>query len=144
MERIALFRRPWSPSPIGAGRRVLGRWRASSLRQIEAGLTEVKAGVGRLEDKADAQTSALLALREEIAREKGVNPEVLWPIFERRGEMRLGPDEMRRRAGEAVATILDHARQREAPSNDADTAAARDWLHAALERDALRQNRRKR
>lgn len=33
MERIALFRRPWSPSPIGAGRSVLGRWRASSCRQ---------------------------------------------------------------------------------------------------------------
>ena len=91
----------------------------------------MKAGVGRLEDTADAQTSALLALlalREEIAREKGANPEVLWPIFEHRGEMRLGPDEMRRRADEAVATILDHARQREAPSNDADTAAALDWL----------------
>ncbi len=58
----------------------------------------------------------LQAIREEIAREKGLEPELLRPIFDHLGERNLTPAQIRERAEEAIAAILDIAR-RPAPSD---------------------------
>jgi tetratricopeptide (TPR) repeat protein len=70
------------------------------------------------------QMAAMLALREDIARKKGVDTKVLLPLFENLGQSGLTLDEMRGRAGEAIEEILARARRKVEPSNDgADIAA---------------------
>ncbi|MGH7120803.1 MAG: hypothetical protein ACREFP_17760, partial [Acetobacteraceae bacterium] len=70
------------------------------------------------------QMVEMRALREEIAREKGVDPKFLAPLFENLGHGGLTFDEMRNRAGEVIEATLARARQKVEPSNDgADIAA---------------------
>ena len=57
------------------------------------------------------------ALRADIAREKGVDPTFLEPIFQHLGLGHLSPDEMRDKAGEAIEALLAQAaRAREKPA----------------------------
>ena len=79
------------------------------------------------------QMAAMEALRLEIAREKGVDPANLVPLFEHLGQAGLTLDEMRLRAGEAVAEIVARSKQHVEASNegadiDAAIGAARDKL----------------
>jgi tetratricopeptide (TPR) repeat protein len=68
--------------------------------------------------------AAMLALREDIAREKGVDTKVLLPLFENLRQSGLTLDEMRGRAEEAIEETLARARRKIEPSNDgADIAA---------------------
>jgi tetratricopeptide (TPR) repeat protein len=55
---------------------------------------------------------------EAIAREKGVDPSVLRPLFEHLGRTGASLDEMRTRAHEAIEAILARAREKVQPSND--------------------------
>ncbi len=55
---------------------------------------------------------------EAIARDKGVDPSVLVPLFTHLGQDTLTLDEIRVKAGEAVEAILERARRTVAPSND--------------------------
>ncbi len=72
------------------------------------------AGKGR----HDEQMAAMQAIRLEIAREKGVDPANLIPLFEHLGQGGLTRDEMRARAGEAVAEIVARSRRQVEASND--------------------------
>ena len=72
-------------------------------------------------------------IRELLAREKGVDPKVLIPLFERLGQKGLTLDDMRARAGEAIEALLALARQtvestRDGADIDATITAARDKL----------------
>ena len=74
--------------------------------------------------------AAAEALRFEMAREKGVAPDVLKLLFDHLGMSDLSAGQMRERAEEAIAAILAKANERVAPSNfgadiDAIIAAAR-------------------
>ena len=53
-----------------------------------------------------------------LAREKGVDPKVLIPLFEHLGQKGLTLDEMRARAGEAIKELLARARQTIDPTRD--------------------------
>jgi tetratricopeptide (TPR) repeat protein len=89
----------------------------------------------REKEAADAerhreQMSANEALRLEIAREKGVPPEVLQPLFEHLGMAQIPLGQLRQTAEQAIAAILAKASERVWPSNlgadiDAIIAAAR-------------------
>jgi hypothetical protein len=46
-----------------------------------------------------------------VAREQGVDPRLLAPLFEHLGQAGVTPDEMRTRAGEAIEAILARARK---------------------------------
>jgi tetratricopeptide (TPR) repeat protein len=62
---------------------------------------------------------------DNFAREKGVDPRVLAPLFEALGQHGLTDEQLRVRAGEAVKAILERANQAVGPSNDgADIDAA--------------------
>ena len=106
----------------------------------------------------DEQMAAMQAMRLEIAREKGVDPANLIPLFEHLGQGGLTLDEMRVRAAEAVAEIVARSRRQVEASNDGadidatigaarqkladlDTAGARAVLadKIAEEEDARRQ-----
>ena len=72
-------------------------------------------------------------IRELLAREKGVDPYVLIPLFEHLGQKGLTLDDMRARAGEAIEALLALARQPVEPTRDgadidATITAARDKL----------------
>ena len=94
-----------------------------------------------------------------LAREKGVDPKVLAPIFEHLGKRGLTIEEMRVRAGEAIEALLAQARQRVAPTPDGadidatisaardrlgqlDTAGARSVLTAKIAEEDAAQRRR--
>ena len=64
------------------------------------------------------QMTSIDALRLEVAREKGVPPEVLAPLFEKLGLMGLTPDQMREKAAEAIKAILARANEKIEPSKD--------------------------
>jgi tetratricopeptide (TPR) repeat protein len=106
----------------------------------------------------DEQMAAMQAMRLEIARDKGVDPANLIPLFEHLGQGGLTLDEMRVRAAEAVAEIVARSRRQVEASNDGadidatigaarqkladlDTAGARAVLadKIAEEEDARRQ-----
>jgi tetratricopeptide (TPR) repeat protein len=74
--------------------------------------------LARVADDAAAARRNTEEILRLMAREKGVEPEVLRPIFEHLGHLNLSATEIRARAEEAVAGILDRARQAPAPSND--------------------------
>ena len=63
-------------------------------------------------------TEELARLTAQVAREKGVDPKVLAPLFDHLGHSGLTLDEMRSRAGEAIEAILSRARQKIEPSNE--------------------------
>lgn len=112
--------------------------RALAARAGEvAGVAEVtratKADRAALLAQGAQQAAMLERLLADQARGSGVDPEALRPIFEHLGHLNLSATAIRARAAEAVAAILDRARQAPAPSNDgADIAAtlgtARDKL----------------
>ncbi len=90
----------------------------------------------------DRSLREIKALREDIAREKGVPPEVLKPIFEKLGERNLSRDEMRAKAEWAIAQILAQSAQPLPPSNlgrdlDAVIAEARRLLREVRTAEAL-------
>lgn len=64
------------------------------------------------------QLEEMGAMRYDIAREKGVEPEKLVPIFETLGHEKLTSDEMREKAEEAIAGIVAKANESVKPSND--------------------------
>ena len=71
------------------------------------------------------QLEATTALRLEIAREKGVEAAKLVPLFEHLGQIGLTIDEMRVRAGEAIAEIISRSERQVEQSNEgADIDAA--------------------
>ena len=71
------------------------------------------------------QLEATTALRLEIAREKGVEAAKLVPLFEHLGQIDLTIDEMRVRAGEAIAEIISRSERQVEQSNEgADIDAA--------------------
>ncbi len=94
-------------------------------RRFGAALARIEA---KAEESLQLQKSHLeetRAIRYEIAREKGIEPEKLVPIFEALGHEKLTPDEMRERAEEAIAGIVAKANEIIKPSNDgADIDAA--------------------
>ena len=66
-------------------------------------------------------------LMEAVAREKGVDPKLLVPLFEHLGHSGLTLDEIRIRAGEAIEAMLALSREKPTPSNqggDIDAAIA--------------------
>src|SRR5271165_843528 len=72
-------------------------------------------------------------LREELARERGLDPEVLRPIFDNLGQLGLSRDQLLAKAEQGIAAMLARARVAVAPTNDgadidATIAAARDKL----------------
>jgi tetratricopeptide (TPR) repeat protein len=71
------------------------------------------------------QMDAMEALRLELAREKGIDPANLSPLFEHLGQVGPTIDEMRVRAGEAIAEIIARSeRQVEVSNEGADIDAA--------------------
>jgi tetratricopeptide (TPR) repeat protein len=83
------------------------------------------ASLDRIETKVDAVGDAIEALRRDIAREKGVDPAVLIPLFEHLGHKGLSRDELRERAEEAIRETIARSQQKVAPSNEgADIDAA--------------------
>ncbi len=93
----------------------------------------------RLHDRTFEVTQAL---REEIAREKGVPPQVLKPLFEKLGAMNLSLDEMRDKAEWAISEILAQSVESRPQSNlggdlDDVIAKARKLLHELRTADAL-------
>jgi len=69
------------------------------------------------------QMAAILTLRDQVARDRGVDPEVLRPLFEHLGQLALSPSEMRARAQEAITAILSRAQQPPPTTLGADIAA---------------------
>ena len=97
--------------------------------------TETLSRLANIEDKIDRVVAATDALRLEMARDRGVAPDVLKPLFDHLGMSGLTVVQMRERAEEAIAAILARANERVAPSNlgadiDAIIAAARAKLAA--------------
>jgi len=93
----------------------------SALREVGEVLTDQGAKLGAMEDASARRHRELM---EAIAREKGVDPRHLVPLFEHLGHSGLPLDEIRARASEAVEAILDRSQRAVAPSNDgADIAA---------------------
>ena len=85
------------------------------------------------EEAAERRHRGSMAI--EMAREKGVAPDVLKPLFDHLGLSGLTVVQMRERAEEAIVAILAKANERVAPSNlgvdiDAIIAAARAKLAA--------------
>ena len=98
-------------------------------------------------------------LQESIAREKGVDPKVLAPLFDNLGQHGLTLDEMRSRADEAIKAIIERSLQKVGPSNEGadidatisaararlghlDTAGARSVLAAKIaEEETVRRRR---
>ncbi len=81
------------------------------------------------------------ALREELARERGLDPEVLRPIFDNLGELGLSREQLLEKAEQGIAALLARARVAVAPTNDGDDidatiAAARDKLRGVDTRAA--------
>src|SRR5208283_1961289 len=72
-------------------------------------------------------------LREELARERGLDPEVLRPIFDNLGQLNLTRDQMLAEADQAISALIERARLKVAPSNDgADIDAAISAARARL------------
>jgi tetratricopeptide (TPR) repeat protein len=138
---------------VGAGRDI-----RDSTIQIQHGL-DVKETGQEIEQRIDPLREEVAALRVEFAREKGVDPKVLAPLFDHLGHSGLTLDEMRSRAGEAIEAILSRARQKIEPSNEGadidaiigaararlgnlDTAGARSILATKIaEEEAARRQR---
>jgi hypothetical protein len=97
---------------VGAGRDI-----RDSTIQIQHGL-DVKETGQEIAQRIDPLREEVAALRVEFARERGVDPKVLIPLFEHLGQSGLTLDEMRSRASEAIEAILSRARQKVEPSND--------------------------
>ena len=100
------------------------------LIAIQRNTEEIRASQDRAKEDDERRHRELL---DAIARERGVPPEKLAPLFEHLGMSGLTLDEMRRRAEEAVEGILAKARQKVEPSNegadiDATIGAARERL----------------
>ena len=113
-------------APGGIGHDVLRCLLARSVAALEhdadfrellqlSGLRELLRRSREHEEANDRRHRELL---EAIAREKGVDPKVLAPLFDHLGQSSLTQDEMRSRAGEAIEAILSRARQKVEPSND--------------------------
>jgi len=81
---------------------------------------EQKLESGHQEEMAEikATSSGIEQIRLELAREKGVKPEVLAPLFENLGMTGLTSDQMREKAKEAVKAILERANQKIEPSTE--------------------------
>ena len=113
-------------APDGIGHNVLRCLLSRSVAALEhdaefrellqmAGLREL---LRRSREHEDANERRHREVLEAIARDKGVNPEVLAPLFDHLGQSGLTLDEMHNRAGEAIEAILSRARQKVEPSND--------------------------
>ena len=103
---------------------------------------EVQKAAIRNEELHERSFDEVRELRKEIAREKGVPPEVLKPLFERLGEMSLSLDEMREKAEWAVAQILAQSVEAQPKTNlggdlDAVIAKARELLRELRTAEAL-------
>ena len=77
----------------------------------------------------------LRAMRIDVAREKGLDPEVLRPIFDNLGQLGLSRDQLLAKAEQGIAALLARAQLAVAPTNDgadinATIAAARDKLRS--------------
>ncbi|WP_292531845.1 hypothetical protein [Methylocystis sp.] len=105
------------------------------------------------------ELTAIDKLRIEIAREKGVPPQVLAPIFENLGMLNLTPDQMREKADEAIKAILARASQKIEKTGDGadidkaiaasraklaglDTAAAQSILDRKIAEEEEERNKR--
>jgi tetratricopeptide (TPR) repeat protein len=161
-------------APGGIGHNVLRCLLARSVAALEhdaefrellqlAGLRELlhrsREHDARLDAIAEADERRHRELLQAIARDKGIDPQVLAPLFDHLGHGSLTLDEMRRRAGDAIEAILARARQKVEPSNDGadidatigaararlgnlDTAGARSILAAKIaEEEAARRQR---
>ena len=113
----------------------------------------------KLDGIAEASERRHREMMEAIARDKGVDPKVLVPLFEHLGLGGLTDDEIRRRAGEAIEAMIARARRTVEPSNEgadidaaigaaraklgrADTAGARSILAGKIaEEEAARRQR---
>ena len=116
--------------------------RAAAPPPLDPG-EEVQRAAIRNEELHDRTFDRLEALEEAFAREKGVPPEVLKPLFEKLGEMNLTLDEMREKAEWAVAQILAQSVEAQPKSNlggdlDAVIAKARALLRELRTAEALK------
>jgi len=110
---------------------------AVALGRLDRMEGEIKRQAGEAERRHRellAANEAILAsneaIRLELARDRGVDPELLRPLFEHLGMAGLTTSHLRARAREAVAAMLARANEAPAPSNfgpeiDAIIAAAR-------------------
>jgi tetratricopeptide (TPR) repeat protein len=108
---------------------------------VVAFLEEIIEAPARL-SRADRAALARLEAEIAVAREEGVDPKLLEPIFVELGHEGLSPGEMRQRAKEAIAAIIARSKERVARSNegadiDATIAAARAQLRQVDTRGAL-------
>ena len=104
---------------------------------------EVQKAAKRNDELHERSFDEIKELRKEIAREKGVPPEVLKPLFEKLGQMNLSLDEMREKAEWAVAQILAQSSEARPATNlggdlDAVIAKARELLRELRTADALK------
>src|SRR5208282_3047581 len=99
---------------------------AAGVTRIQVQLSSAEAAAERRQREAEAAAERRYReLRLEIAREKGVDAATLVPLFEHLGQINLTIDEMRVRAGEAIAEIIARSQRRVEASNDgADIDAA--------------------
>ena len=116
-------------------------------------LALLKAIVGAQSDKLDAMETANerrhREVMQEFARERGVDPKLLIPLFQHLGKGHLSLDEIRTRAGEAIKELIAWSQLAVAPSAEGayivapigaarakvgalDTAAARSILAAKI------------
>ncbi len=103
---------------------------------------EVQKAAIRNEELHDRTLDRMEALEKAFAREKGVPPEVLKPLFEKLGQMNLTLDEMREKAEWAVGQILAQSAEAGPKTNlggdlDAVIAKARELLRELRTADAL-------
>ncbi|MGJ0395076.1 MAG: tetratricopeptide repeat protein [Methylocystis sp.] len=120
---------------------------------------KIEEGRAATETHHKEELTAIDKLRIEIAREKGVPPQVLAPIFENLGMLNLTPDQMREKADEAIKAILARASQRIEKTGDGadidktiaasraklarlDTAAAQSILDKKIAEEDVERNKR--
>ncbi len=114
-----------------------------SFEALLKGQDEIKTKVDEGTRLQKAHREETRAIRYEIAREKGMEPEKLVPIFEALGHENLTPDEMRESAEEAIAGIVAKANEPVKPSNDgADIDATIGAARAKLKVDRHRRRAR--
>ena len=87
------------------------------VQQVIAPIDQ-RAVVEKIEEAKQEQLSAFDKVRIEVAREKGVPPEKLAPLFENLGMLNLTPDQMREKADEAIKAIVGRANQKLEPSKE--------------------------
>jgi tetratricopeptide (TPR) repeat protein len=109
---------------------------------VDPAVPEIKKAAEENAALHDRSLQEIKALREDIAREKGVPPEVLKPLFERLGQMDLSRDQMREKAQWAIAHILAQSQEARPDSNlgrdlDEVIAEARKLLREVRTAEAL-------